>query len=260
VRDERKNSNESKSIASKPGHLILVCRGKVVYETMVKNIGKELISKVVTPETGVHMSIYEKKGTLAKHVTHEKYPKGHGRRHTQRNSADLNRLVYAQLLIIAPNDDPPPADVTGPTDERLIRWFERSKSRLSRNATNRQVWIFKGAVGNLLDALWTLSEDEGVKIDLTDIVEHGDEIPEEDLISKIREDELREQDRPWGFSEDFSKIVVVLNDRQVFEVSLSRLAEAQRIIAEELGVNGFARTIRRTSSARLQGQRENRSI
>lgn len=209
---------------------------------MVKDIGGEMISKIVTPETRTHLSIYEKEGTLQKHVTHEKYPTGHGRRHTQRKRADINRLIYANLLLIAPDDDPPPKDITGPTDVKLAGWFERNANRFARRADGRNVKVFTGATGNLLDALWTYSEDHGIEVDLTDIVDQDaeeGEIDEKALIKTIREDELSSHGYQWGFSEDFTRISVVLDENHVFETSLTRLDEAQRIISEEFGFDGF---------------------
>jgi len=227
-------------------HLKFVVKDQPILDVMFKDIGNEAILKIVEPRTDIHMSVYPKKDSVAHHVAHEKYPTGHGRRHTQKRKVNLCRMVRAFLLMIAPTDDPSPAirSLSDIANKDVVEWFERVWPRVFHPPTDRPLKVPIGILGSLLNAIMCASDSDAV-IDFTEIVENPNQLEkakESDVIETLREDELRMPDRRIGFFEDRTKMVMLVEPGMVAEFDLESLAKANEIILEELGFNGFFRT------------------
>jgi hypothetical protein len=239
----------------RPGHLRFMLKGEPILDLVSKDISsrnrEELLIKVAQPQTPVHFSLYPKHGGLGHHVTHEKYLKGNGRRHTQRGVISAKRLVNAFLLMIAPRDDPPPrvrSLVKMSEDQRLTAWFERALPLFIHPSGDRPVKVFKGVLAQLLNSLWNSQECD---IDFTDLVENQsklENIREEDWIMTIQEKELHHPDRPMGFSEDFSSLIAVLEGGLVMEFDMENMAVGAEIIAAEFNMEGYMKAAMRKSS------------
>jgi hypothetical protein len=219
---------------------------------MIKDIGGEAIMKIAVPRTDAHLSFYPKGDCMRHHVTHEAYPKGHGRRHTQKKEVNLLRMVNAILQMISPSDDPPPqikslSEVGG---KELEAWAQRVLPRVFHPTTGRTIKRFKGPLADIYDAILEPSGSE-VVIDFDPILETADDMDENDLIETIREDELSKPGKFWGFSEDFSKFVVFVDSNTVAEFDAESIGHFQEVIMEEMGFAGYFRTIDR----KLTGKR-----
>ena len=221
-------------------------QGEVVYEFLIKDIGGEAIVKVAVPRTDAHLSFYPKGGCMKHHVTHEAYPKGHGRRHTQRKEVDMVRIVNAMLQMIAPRGDPPPEidSLSEMNNKELEAWAERAFRRLFHPPTDRLLKRFKGPLGDLYDAIFQSSDSE-VAFDFDPILESLDDMEENDLIETIRENELCRPGKFWGFSGDYSKFVVSIDPNTVGEFDVESVCSFGEVIMEEMGLAGYMRTIDR---------------
>jgi hypothetical protein len=218
---------------------------------MIKDIGGEAIMKVAVPRTDAHLSLYPRGDSMRHHVTHEVYPKGHGRRHTQKKEVDLLRIVNAMLQMIAPRDDPPPgiASLCEINSKELEGWAERAFPRLFHPPTDRLLKRFKGPLGDLYDAIFQSSDAE-VAIDFDPILESIDDMEEADLVETFRENELCRPGKFWGFSEDYSKFVVFVDRNTVGEFDVESVCSFGEVIMEEMGFAGYMRTIDRKLTGR----------
>jgi len=82
-------------------------------------------------------------------------------------------------------------------------------------------------------------------MDFDPILEIADDMNEDDLIETIREDELSKPGKFWGFSEDFSKFVILVDSNTVAEFDAESIGRFQEVIMEEMGFAGYLRTIDR---------------
>jgi len=243
-------------VSKKQGwRLRVVAKGRELFGLLIKDIGKEEIFKVTIPETGKHLSLYGTSSGLGHHVTHEKYLPGHGRRHSQKVaiSSDrfLLRLLMAFLHAIAPEDDPPPKirSFHEGEIEKLAEWFERVSPRVFRRASQSPVVTFKGPLGDLFDAmLASPTEDKTFIVDLSPLLEaeeQGRELRKEDFIDMIPEDEMHIRNKRFGFSEDFLRLVLLVEDDTVVDLRPEPLEEISEVVSEMFGVEGYIRSISR---------------
>ena len=81
----------------------------------------------------------------------------------------------------------------------------------------------------------------------------GNIMNEDDLIETIREDELSRPGRFWGFSENFSKFVFLVDSSTVAELDAESIGRFQEVIMEEMGFAGYFRTIGRKLAGKVRG-------
>ena len=230
----------------KDSRIRITSHGEVVYDFMIKDIGTEAIMKVAVPRTDAHLSFYPKGDSMRHHVTHEAYPKGHGRRHTQKKDVNLLRIVNAMLHMISPRDDPPP-EVTSLDEinsKELEAWAERAFPRLFRHPTDHLVKRFKGPLGDLYDAILQSSNCE-VAIDFDPILGSIDNMEENDLIETLQERDLCRPAKFWAFSEDYSKFIILVDTDTVGEFDIESVCHFGEVIMEEMGFAGYFRTVDR---------------
>jgi hypothetical protein len=238
-------------MASKPEwRLRFISKGKPIFGFFGKKIRDGLILKQSVPEIGKHFHIFSREDKIGHLVTHEKYPPGHWRRHTQKGEITIDELISILLIAISPPDDCPPpvksiAELSD--DSELLAWFERILPKIVHPPSDELVIIFKGIVGQILDAITQL-EEGGADIDVTNIIENPESlenIKKEDIIETVTQSQLNLPDKRFGFSIDFKTIVFLIEPGLVLELYSESIAEASEILTERLGLNGFFRTISR---------------
>src|SRR5205807_5908825 len=64
----------------------LLLKGKTILTFLMVEQENGMLAMPAIEGPKPHLHIYLSDGRLHRHVTHEKYPQGHGRRHTQKRS------------------------------------------------------------------------------------------------------------------------------------------------------------------------------
>jgi hypothetical protein len=230
--------------------VVFVAKDKELFSIMTKDIGGETIMKPTFPHIAKHLSLYPEKDGIGHHVTHEKYPRGHRRRHTQKKTANPVVLLKACLELIATPDDPPPRfdSLEGfSRSEQLNGWLERNFRRIVRPVSEQQVIVLRGVLGQLVETMFGWKEGIA-RLDVSELIEIDNKSEEEmkdKLMIEVRENELASMGKHIGFSEDFSMMIVVLENGMVMEFFTESLGRASRMISTELGVEGYLRSLGR---------------
>lgn len=241
----------SKSSSKKKTKRISFVSGdQTLFGYVIKDLGDETILKPTTPQVKRHLSMYPKGSGIGHHVTHEQYPQGHGRRHTQQEVADLLPLIRALLSLVENPDDSPPKlesikDLASNTD--FSNWVIRNFNRIVRPLSDAPIMIATGPIGDLIETMLDWKDGE-MRFDIGDLLNGDNEITDEAqgaMISKITEKDMVSFSKRIGFSLDFSKMIVRLDSEKVIELSTEGVNSISKVFASELGLNGYVRSIER---------------
>src|SRR2546427_1561591 len=217
--------------------------GGVVWKTTKRG---ETIIKTLSPASA-HLSLFSADKKLVRHVTHERYPQGSKRRHTQRASIRPEGLVTNTLAALAPADDPPPTihSFQDPAElDRLTEWFTRVFPKIFRKAEDRPIVLLKGPAQDLIEQgiFWSLPERATFELEPMIAFYRDAEIEtEDDAYIHAKETDLRPSGPRIGFTFGMRKMIVCLAEGTVLELDYDRLEEAAMKNFELLGFKGLIR-------------------
>jgi hypothetical protein len=246
---KRKASNKAKARKGER-RVSFVAKDKKLMEFMVKDIGGEIMIKPSFPSTTKHLSLYPKGGEIGHHVTHERYPKGHHRRHTQKGITSPLDQLEALLRLIAPPDNPPPVIQSLESihsREDVIPWLERTLKGMIRPPGENTVRIIKEPLGKMFETLFFPGEGQDV-VDISCLFEIENKLPDRgqhDLYATVKENELFDTGRKLAFSRDSTKIIFALDKNAVMVFSVDRLSNLSEEIMSLFGVDGYFRSLNR---------------
>jgi hypothetical protein len=249
-------ASQKPMVRGKETRVVFVAKNEDLFGIMTKDIGGEIIVKPTFPHIAKHLSLYPEKDGIGHHVTHEKYPRGHRRRHTQKKTANPVVLLNACLELMATPDDPSPRfdSLEGfLKSEQLTGWLERNFRRIVRPVSEQQVIVLRGVLGQLVETMFSLKEGIA-RLDISELIEIDNKSEKEmkdKLMIEVRENELASMGKHIGFSEDFSMMIVVLENGMVMDFFTESLERASRMISTELGVEGYLRSLGRKEAQHL---------
>ncbi len=227
----------------------MLLHGKPQVRMLVKEIRGGLIVKPPVRGTQIpHLHAYAAGGKLRHHVTHE-HIKGPGR-HRQKREVSLEELIPIFLRVLAPEDDPPP-DVTSfddPGDRvRLEAWWARIFPRVFRKVEARPVCVLRGPLGQFMEMAFAGPASADWEVDITSYIVHQlGGLPEEELLDTIQETDLGvSSQRRIAFSEDLTKLVVLVHGGFVIDLSFESMARAADELSRLLGFEGYLRSLKR---------------
>lgn len=168
----------------------------------------------------------------------------------------MEELVHPFLKALAPDDDPPPLLTSFTNNDEIAQlsaWFGRILARVFRPADDRLVRVLTGSLGDLLEKSVSGAPVTDWELDLTAYLAHEMERqPDQKLFEVHHETELAGLGPRVAFSEDLSKMVVLLPlDGLVMELSVDALQRASDALMETLGYAGYVRSLRRRGVIRL---------
>jgi len=210
----------------------------------------EMILKPLLPAK-VHLSLFVKDDVLRRHVTHEKYPRGSKRRHTQKGTIRPEDLALPILGALAPADDPPPRIDSFQDKEqlsRLVIWFERVIPRRIRKAEDRPIVMLKGPMQGLVESGMFGAIPNRVMLDVEPLLAFYRDAgarTEEDAYIRAKETDLRPGGPRIGFTDGMNTMVVCVGEGTVLELDYERLEKATTNIIDLLGFGGLVRSLRR---------------
>jgi len=210
----------------------------------------ETIIKPLLP-ANAHLSLFAEDNKLRRHVTHEKYPRGSKRRHTQKGTIRPEDLALSMLGALAPADDPPPKIDSFQDKEqfnRLVMWFERVFPRIFRKAEDRPIVLLKGPLQGLVESGMFGAIPDRVMLDVEPLMAFYRDAgmkTEEDAYIRAKETDLRPSGPRIGFTDSMKTMVVCVGEGMVLELDYERLEEATMNNIKLLGLRGLVRALRR---------------
>ena len=236
----------------------LTFRGKRLGRIMwITSRSGETIIKPLVP-TKSHLSWFYRNNILFRHVTHERYPRGSKRRHTQKRGVRPEAIALTMLTALAPEGDPPPR-IDSFQDEGEVKtltdWFVRVLPRIVRKADDRPIVLLRDPLQKHIErAVFDLTSGRA-KFDLEAFValQQGAIIEsEEDVFVQASEVDLRPGGPVMGFNHSFRRVSLCLGKGLVFELDLVRFEKAAKKNFELLGFEGIVRALRRKGFSLLE--------
>jgi len=210
----------------------------------------ETIIKPLTPAKA-HLSWFYRNNILFRHVTHERYPKGSKRRHTQRRGLRPETIALTMLTALAPEDDPPPQIESFQAESQvktLTDWFVRVFPRIVRKADDRPIVLLKGPLQRHIErAIFDLTSGRA-RFDLEAFIALQQDPKvglEENAFVRAKETDLRPGGPDIGFVLGLTRVSVCLGQGFVFELDLGRFERATKKNFDLLGFEGVVRSLRR---------------
>jgi len=229
----------------------LVLNGKPIVEFVVVETKSGFIAMPATKGPKAHLHVYPRDGQLHRLVTHEKYPKGHGRRHTQKASIAMEEFADPIWTALAPKDNPPPTITSLANREemdKLVAWFEQIAPGLIHPPSDRTIRLMRGPLGELLER-FDGQFDPDWSMEISDFRAYYRRLKPKskaDLFEIGKETDLSMTGRRIGFSPDIRKIIILISEGLVFELPWRNLERVGNVNIKLLGFDGFIRTLRRS--------------
>jgi hypothetical protein len=227
----------------------LLYKGNEIFRMLAKTVGKarnEMIVKSAKKGTRTHYGLAGSPKGLSPHIKHERR-KGKPIYDTQPtiSVAQILRMLGA---VLAPEGDPPPVMIQGDEAKYISdfnRWFERIQPKVIHAPTSRRVHIPTQSGLEMIEEcrklekkLRSSSDEQG--IDLTDTVStvQRDANGEGPTVI-IREDEMRATGHSVALSEDESRMIWLLEDNSVVELSMQTIEQVSEDLLHKMGLIEF---------------------
>jgi len=195
------------------------------------------------PNFRKHLGVYFPSETrISHHVTHQ-YANGRNR-HTRRKEADLRKVYREFLAAIAPERDPPPrVPFQGiATHRQWTAWLARVLPKMIRSPTDRSIWGLRGAMKDFSDRVISGSEETGLQVLPLDgllTLVRSSHLHVEDLFERMNETDLSMAGTRVGFTDDFTRAVMLCDDTHLIEVRVEDAEKVANIYQDAFGVNDF---------------------
>lgn len=242
----------------------LLLKGKTIMSFLLVEKKSGIYAIPSTEDPKPHLHIYLSDGRLHRHVTHENYPLGHRRRHTQKRSISVEDFAYPIWCSMAPPDDPPPRVSSFANEQEsaeLKKWFARIGPKLVHPQSDRPIRLLKGPFGALLDqSADKFAVEFGVDwhLEISQYLAYYRRLKPKskaELFEMAKESDLSMGGRRIGFSVDLARLLILVGDGFIVELPWRSLEKAVNMQFKSLGFDGFLRTLRRGRASVRQSRR-----
>lgn len=202
---------------------------------------------------GKHLSVYfSRPRIIGRHVTHQYSGRS---RHTRRKEISLGKLYRDLLGALGPEDDPPPRASVYSTVARpeWNEWWNRNRPRMIREPTDRPVLRLRGPLQELYDRAISSLSGSGVHALALDgllAFARSPGLRVEDVFERTTERELSMAVARVGFSEDFTRAVILIEPGRLIDLRIEAFQEAEGVFSEAFGVEDYLDVFRRSDGGR----------